>query len=132
MENFINFLNTIKNREICAITYSFSKEMEKEYVISSLGEYRQIINIDEKFSPIIFNRDDSINSILYDVKKCNLLILDLDKIIGVSSSKIKNFIYSFRDSNYYYKLIIFKAANTISPVPDISIKNASIIYGLYV
>jgi hypothetical protein len=55
--------------------------------------------------------------------------LDLDKIIGVSSNKIKNFIYSFRDSNYYYKLIIFKASNIISPLTDISIKNVSIIYG---
>lgn len=129
--DFINFLNTIKNREICAITYSFSLEKEKDKIISSIGEYREILNIDEKFSPIVFNRDDIINSILYDEKKCNLLVLDLNKIEGVSSQKIKNFIYSFRDSNFYYKLIIFTAVNRNmnTMVLDNSIKNNSLIYG---
>lgn len=129
--DFINFLTGIKNREICAITYSFSLEKEKDKIISSIGEYREILNIDEKFSPIVFNRDDIINSILYDEKKCNLLVLDLNKIEGVSSQKIKNFIYSFRDSNFYYKLIIFTTVNRNmnSMVLDISIKNSSLIYG---
>ena len=130
--DFINFLTGIKNREICAITYSFSLEKEKDKIISSIGEYREILNIDEKFSPIVFNRDDIINSILYDEKKCNLLVLDLNKIEGVSSQKIKNFIYSFRDSNFYYKLIIFTATNrrdANTMVLDNSIKNNSLIYG---
>ena len=130
--DFINFLTGIKNREICAITYSFSLEKEKDKIISSIGEYREILNIDEKFSPIVFNRDDIINSILYDEKKCNLLVLDLNKIEGVSSQKIKNFIYSFRDSNFYYKLIIFTATNrrdVNTMVLDNSIKNNSLIYG---